>query len=104
MLKEFNKDIGALYLKTNKIEADLKEIKEMLKSRPPQQQCIRSISSRLKQKSAFSLLQKLPLLKKSHERKMETNIKDEDNEDYKDQLVSIFLSFDNININSLHIL
>ncbi len=30
VLKEVNKDIGALYSKTNKIEADLKEIKQIL--------------------------------------------------------------------------
>lgn len=57
VLKAFNKDIGALYSKTDKIEDDLKEIKEILLSRPPQQ-CIRSISTRFKQKSAFSLLPK----------------------------------------------
>lgn len=90
--KEVNKDIGALYTKTNKIEADLKEIKQILLARPSQH-CIRTISSRFKQKTSFSLLPKLPLLKKSAVRNMNANFVDEDNEEYRDQLVSLFLKY-----------
>lgn len=88
VLKEVNKDIGALYSKTNKIESDLKQIKKILLTRPSQQ-CIRTISSRFKQKTSFSLLPKLPLKKKAAVRKMDSNAEDDDNEEYKDQLVSI---------------
>lgn len=86
VMKEFGKDIGALYSKTNNIESDMKEIKKILKARPPQNCIYRSISSRYKQKTAFLLLPNFLLLKKSHVRNMETSIYD--NEDYKDQLVS----------------
>lgn len=88
VLKDFSKDIGLLYSKTNRIESDLKEIKDMLKARQPKN-CIRTISSRFKQKSAFSLLPKFPLKKKAAVRKMQADIEDEDNDDYKEQLVSL---------------
>lgn len=54
------KDIGALYTKTNKIEADVTEIKQMLLTRRSQP-CIRTISTRFKQKTSVSLLPKFPL-------------------------------------------
>lgn len=87
MLKGFNKDIGALYTKTNSIEDDIKEIKRVLKTRPSQHCTFRSLSSQFKQSSAYSLLPKFPLLKKSHVRKMESNA--EENEEYQLQMVSI---------------
>lgn len=90
VLKEVNKDIGALYSKTDKIEADLKEIKQILLTRPSQH-CIRTVSSRFKQKTSYALLPKLPLLKKSAVRQMNTNAEDEDSDEYTDQLVSRFL-------------
>lgn len=90
VLKEINKDIGSLYSKYNKIGADLKEIKQILLTRPSQH-CIRTVSSRFKQKTSYALLPKLPLLKKSAVRKMNTNAEDEDSDEYTDQLVSLFL-------------
>lgn len=86
ILKGFNKDIGALYTKTNSIESELKEIKRLLKSRPTQHCAYRSLSSQFKENSTISLLPKFPLLKKSEVRKMENYA--EENEDYKSQLVS----------------
>lgn len=90
VLKGFNKDIGTLYSKTNAIELGLKEIKGMLEDRP-----IRApISPRIKRKSAFFLLPKLPLLKRSHVRKMESDINVI--EEFKEQLVR------NLYLNSLN--
>lgn len=92
VLQEVNKDIGALYAKTNKVEADLKEIKQILLSRRDQH-CIRTVSSRFKQKMSVSLLPKTPLKKRSAVREMDEKAEDEESEDYKDQLVNIYLTF-----------
>lgn len=86
ILKGFNKDIGTLFLKTSSIESDIKEIKRLLKSRPSQNCSFRSLSSQFKENSAFSLLPKFSLTKKSHVRKMESDAGE--NEEYKTQMVS----------------
>lgn len=85
MLKGFNKDIGALYNKTNSIEMEIKEIKRLLKSLSTQHCACRSLTSQFKQNSASSLLPKFPFLRKSEVRKMENN--SGENEDYKLQMV-----------------
>lgn len=86
LMKGFSKDIGSLFAKTNNLERELKEKKRLLQERPRHQCNIRSLSSQLKEKSSFYLVPKLPLMKRSHVRKMQADI--EDNEEYKIQFVS----------------
>lgn len=93
VLKGLNKDIGQLYSKSDKIEKDVKELKKLLLARQSRT-CIRAVSSRLKLQLAFHLLPKFPLQKKSLVRKVDREFEGEDdendNEEYKEQLVSEF--------------
>lgn len=91
ILKGFNKDIGSLYSKTNSLESDVREMKRLLKDQQTKKCSCRSLSSQFKQKSAEILIPKLPLVKPSHVRKMQSSIND--NEEYESQIVSIFLFF-----------
>lgn len=87
-LRGFSKDIGSLYSKTDGLERDVKEIKRLLQNRPHQHQCnIRTLSAQFQEKSAYYLVPKLPLLKRSHVRKMQSDL--EDNDKYKMQLVNL---------------
>lgn len=86
ILSGFNKDIGTLYSKTDRIESDVKEIRRLLEVQQNKPCSYRSLSSRLKEESATSLLPKIPLGKKSFVRKMESDAGE--NDEYKKQMVS----------------